>query len=284
MRQRPRLPYVFALVLVIASPGAMAWGALGHRLVGGLAERHLQPSTERAVRNLLVGEPEPTLAGVANWADSLRTIDPERFKQTSRWHYVNLPEHSCRYDRVRDCANRQCVVEAIETQRTILADRSQPLEARRDALKFLVHLVGDVHQPLHAGNHDDKGGNKYQVSLRTDIAPEAYARNRYTNGVMGTNLHAVWDYYILASANLTEAQYANRLASIPWPSPATAVGDPAAWASESCGVVDAHGLYPAMHIMDRSYLDAQRPLAELRIRLAAYRLGRLLDDALGGRK
>jgi hypothetical protein len=284
MRQQPRVRYFFTLALVIASPGAMAWGALGHRLVGDLAERHLQPSTERAVRDLLAGESEPTLAGVANWADSLRANDPDRFRQTSRWHYVNLPENSCRYDMARDCADGQCVVEAIKTQRTILADRSQPLEARRDALKFLVHLVGDVHQPLHAGNHDDKGGNKYQVSLRTDVAPEAYARNRYSNGVMGTNLHAVWDYYILASANLVEAQYANRLAGIPWPSRATAVGDPAAWASESCGVVDAHGLYPAMHIMDRSYLDAQRPLAEQRIRLAAYRLGRLLDGALGGQK
>ncbi len=284
MRQRSHLRYVFALVLVIASPGAMAWGALGHRLVGDLAERHLQPSTERAVRDLLAGEPEPTLAGVANWADSLRANDPVRFRQTSRWHYVNLPENSCRYDMARDCADRQCVVEALKTQRTILADRSQPREARRDALKFLVHLVGDVHQPLHAGNHDDKGGNKYQVSLRTAIEPEAYARNRYSNGVMGTNLHAVWDYYILAGANLTEARYADNLAGIPWPSPATAAGDPAAWASESCGVVDAHGLYPAIHIMDRSYLDAQRPLAEQQIRLAGYRLVRLLDDALGGRK
>ncbi len=284
MRQRSHRRYVFALVLVIASPGAMGWGALGHRLVGNLAERHLQPSTERAVRDLLAGEPEPTLAGVANWADSLRANDPDRFRQTSRWHYVNLPGNSCRYDMARDCADGQCVVEAIKTQRMILSDRSQPLEARRDALKFLVHLVGDVHQPLHAGNHDDKGGNKYQVSLRTDIAPETYARNRYGIGVMGTNLHAVWDYYILASANLTEAQYANRLAGIPWPSPATAMGDPAAWASESCGVVDAHALYPSVHAMDRSYLDAQRPLAEQRIRLAAYRLGRLLDDALGRRK
>ncbi len=284
MRQHSPLRYFFALMLVVASPGALAWGALGHRLVGDLSERHLQPSTERAVRDLLTGEPEPTLGGVANWADSLRMTDPDRFKQTSRWHYVNLPANSCRYDMVRDCADGQCVVEAIKMQRTLLADRSQLREVRRDALKFLVHLVGDAHQPLHAGNHEDRGGNQFQVSLRTDIAPEYYSRNRYNYGVMGTNLHSVWDYYILAGANLTEAQYANRLAGSPWPPPAAAMGDPATWAGESCRAVYTHGLYPATHIMDRSYLDAQRSLAEQRIRLAAYRLARLLDAALGGRK
>ena len=283
MRQRPAFRFLFILLLVIASPGVLAWGALGHRMVGDLAERHLQPSTERAVHDLLAGEPEPTLAGVANWADSLRNTDPDRFKQTSRWHYVNLPESDCSYVPPRDCADGQCVVGAILAQRAILADLTQSREARRDALKFLVHLVGDVHQPLHAGNHDDRGGNRFQVSLRTDVAPEAYARNRYVDGVMGTNLHAVWDYYILAGANLTEPQYANRLAAMPWPS-TRAVTDPSTWASESCRMVDANGLYPSKHIMDRIYLDAERPLAEQRIRQAAYRLAQLLDATLGTSK
>lgn len=266
---------------MIASPGALAWGALGHRLVGDLAERHLQPSTERAVHDLLAGEPEPTLAGVANWADSLRNTDPDRFRQTSRWHYVNLPEADCGYVPPRDCADGQCVVGAIQAHRAILGDRTQPRESRRDALKFLVHLVGDVHQPLHAGNHDDRGGNRFQVSLRTDVAPEAYARNRYVDGVMGTNLHAVWDYYILAGANLAEPQYANRLAAMPWPPRASATNDPAAWASESCRLVDAAILYSQKHIMDHTYLDANRPLAEQRIRQAAYRLAQLLNATLG---
>lgn len=281
MPQRFPLRYVFAFVLVIASPSALSWGALGHRLVGALAERHLQPSTGRAVRDLLMGEPEPTLAGVANWADSLRTIDPDRFKQTSRWHYVNLPENSCTYDAARDCADGQCVVEAIKTQRTILADRSQSREIRRDALKFLVHLVGDAHQPLHAGNHDDKGGNQFQISLRTDVTPEAYARNRYSNGVMGTNLHAVWDYYILASSGLDETRYLQRLMTMPWPAVIGRSAGPVAWVDDSCRLIDSRQLYPQQHIMDRRYLDAQRPLAELQIRQAALHLAQMLDVTLG---
>lgn len=268
------------LILVIFSPAVPAWSALGHRLVGDLAERHLQPSTESAVRTLLAGEPEPTLAGVANWADTLRTTDPENFKRTSHWHYVNLPDHSCSYDAARDCADGQCVVGAIQTQRAILADRHQPREARRDALKFLVHLVGDVHQPMHAGNRGDKGGNQFQISLRTDLAPEAYARNRYTDGVMGTNLHAIWDYYILAAAGLDEPQYAARLDTLPWPPLTTPLSAPQSWADESCGLVDARHLYPDGHKLDRSYLDMHRPLAEQRVRQGAYRLAVLLNTTL----
>ena len=276
MRRLPAVLFLFAI-----SPAVFAWSALGHRLVGDLAERHLQPSTEREVRALLVDEPDPTLAGVANWADSLRSSNPDSFKHTSRWHYVNLPDDACSYDPARDCADGECVVGAIQAQRAILADRRQPRETRRDALKFLVHFVGDVHQPLHAGNHGDRGGNQFQVSLRTDLTPEAYARNRYVDGVMGTNLHAVWDYYILAAAGLDEPHYANRLAAMPWPPMAAGFVDPVAWAGESCRLVDARGLYPQKHIMDRTYLDAERPLAERRIRLAAYRLAQLLDATLG---
>lgn len=281
MRQHSPMPYIFALLLAVSSPNALAWAGLGHRLVGDLAELHLQGSTAQAVRDLLAGEPEPTLGGVANWADGLRTTDPDRFRQTSRWHYVNLPENSCRYDTGRDCADGQCVVEAIKTQRALLADRSQSRETRRDALKFLVHLVGDAHQPLHAGNHDDKGGNQFQVSLRTDVAPEAYARDRYSNGVMGTNLHAVWDYYILASAQLDEMLYLQRLETKAWPHVANGSNDPRSWVEESCRLSNIPGLYPPQHIMDRSYLDAQRPSAELRIHQAADRLAQLLNAALG---
>ena len=94
-----------------------------------------------------------------------------------------------------------------------MRDPAQPFEVRRDALKFIVHFMGDVHQPLHSSNRPDKGANDFQVSLRTDIPPEEYARERYKDGIMGTNLHAVWDYYVLASAKLPLDEYANKLAA-----------------------------------------------------------------------
>ncbi|HZV37184.1 MAG TPA: S1/P1 nuclease [Pseudoxanthomonas sp.] len=274
-----RFVLLFSLAaLLTLAPAALAWGDLGHRMVGDLAARQLTPAARTEVARLLAGEPEPTLGGVANWADDLRNTDPERFKATSRWHYINAKGGGCAFDIARDCPDGNCVVAAIEAQRKILADRSQPQAARRDALKFIVHLVGDVHQPMHAGNRTDAGGNKFQVSLRTDIAPEAYARNNYVDGVMGTNLHSVWDYYILASRRLPAKRYAKLLAAQPVPSAGGTT--PLEWAEASCRIIDQRQLYPAEHKMDRSYLDAMRPLAEQRVREAGLHLARLLNQTL----
>jgi len=277
----PTFRLLLTLVLLLLAPTVSAWSALGHRLVGELAERHLSPTARTQVAQLLAGEPDPTLGGVASWADALRNDDPDRFKATSRWHYINTPPGTCLYEPPRDCPNGDCVIAAIEAQRRILADRRRPRQVRRDALKFLVHFVGDIHQPMHANHHADKGGNDFQISLRTDLAPEAYVRKHYIDGVMGTNLHSIWDYYILGIAGLAPGSYADRLDVPPWP-PRTEsqTTDPAAWAGESCRLIDARALYPAQHRMDSSYLDAQRPLAEQRVRQAAYRLAALLDAAL----
>lgn len=280
--RRTRVSLLLFAALLAASPAALAWSALGHRLVGAIAERHLDPAAEAQVRALLAGEPDPTLAGVAYWADALRNDDPPRFKATSRWHYINARGGGCDFDLARDCPDGGCVVAQIERQRAILADRTRPREARRDALKFLVHLVGDAHQPMHAGDRTDAGGNQYQISLATALEPEAYARDKYVDGVMGTNLHSVWDYYILGAAGLSLPQYARKLDALPWPpSNEAPLFAPMAWARESCRLVEARHLYPDGHKLDDGYLDAMRPLAEQRIRQAAWRLASILNDALG---
>lgn len=271
---------LFSIALLLGLPrAASAWAELGHQLVGEMAQTRLDPEAARQVADLLRDEPVPTLAGVAYWADALRGADPERFRATSRWHYVGLPDAACGYEAARDCADGACVVEAIRAQSRLLADASQPREARRDALKFLVHLVGDAHQPLHASHRPDKGGNAFQVSLRTPVPPEAYARAQYRHGVMGTNLHAVWDYYVLAGAGRTLPEYARVMAASA-AAPAGRSDDPAAWAGESCRVIDRSGLYPARHVMDHGYLDDMRPLAERRIAMAAQRLAGLLNRLL----
>lgn len=276
------LSTLVAIALAVVSPPASAWSALGHRLIGEIAQRHLTPAANAEVAQLLAGEPEPTLGGIASWADTLRSSDPERFKQTSRWHYVNLDSHDCHYDPPRDCPDGQCVVAAISAQQAILADPKQPLAARRDALKFIVHFIGDVHQPLHAGDHHDKGGNDYQISLRTPMQPEAYARDRYVDGVQGTNLHAVWDYYILGSRGLDATAYASLIDRAPWSAPTIAFGPSfaAPWAEQSCGLVERAHLYPPRHTLDSTYLDAMRPLAEQQVHLAAERLAATLNETL----
>lgn len=278
------------LVLGLAMSGPVgAWSTLGHRLVGELAQRQLGAGARAEVARLLAGEADPSLAGIAAWADTLRDTDPARFKQTARWHYVNFPRGECRYARARDCSDGNCVVAAIEAQRRILRDRRQPLHARRDALKFLVHLVADAHQPLHASDQPDKGGNTYQVSLRIPAGESGWrARERRgPDGAIGTNLHAVWDYHLLAGRRLPLREYAGELAG-PAAPPGVDHGAfaVAAWAGESCRLIAAHQLYPTSggrptHRIDRDYTDAQRPLAERQIRTAATRLAVLLNETLG---
>jgi len=132
---------------------AVAWGADGHRLIADVAEGLLSVPAKNEVLRLLALEPGATLASVSTWADEART------PVTAPWHYVNLPrDANCRYDPDRSCVQGACVVSAIDHQAAVLASDA-PDEARLKALKYLVHFVGDVHQPLHAGFADDRGGN-----------------------------------------------------------------------------------------------------------------------------
>ncbi|WP_407352543.1 S1/P1 nuclease [Luteimonas sp. R10] len=266
---RPK-PLAFALVLaflLLAAP-ASAWGPRGHRLVAELAAAALTPSARAQVDLLLQGEPEPTLAGVANWADELRANDPDLGRRSAKWHYVNIGESGCEYVAARDCPDGDCVVEAIRTQATILADRSQPLPARRQALKFVVHFVGDVHQPMHAGHARDKGGNTVQLSI-----PDGSRDGR------GSNLHALWDSGLFRDLGESEARHAARLRALPGIVAGSA--DPADWARESCRIVLRPGVYPPRARLDPRYIDTWRPVAERQVALGGRRLAALLNDALG---
>ena len=276
-----RLPKLLIALLFLAPLQALAWSDLGHRLVGELAQRHLTAAANAQVAGLLQGEAEPSLAGIASWADNLRKADPQAYPGSDRWHYVNFPAGTCAYEAPRDCPGGNCVTGQIERQRAILADRAQSLPARRDALKFLVHFVGDGHQPLHNSNRRDKGGNDYQISLRTPLVPSGVLASRYVDGVMGTNLHSIWDYYVLGSEGLAVDAYADRLARRAWPPKYMGKSSrPADWATESCKLIDAHRLYPKGHKLDHDYLDAQRPLAERQVLIAARRLASLLNTTL----
>ena len=101
------------------------------------------------------------MVDIANWADG---EGHEAVPGSAPWHYVNVPITATRYD-ARFCSGGDCVVERIKHFRSVLADRRAPLRDRQRALLFLVHLVADVHQPLHVGDHHDKGGNLTQVQF-----------------------------------------------------------------------------------------------------------------------
>ena len=260
------------LALALLAPGlAAAWGPQGHRLVADVAWQQLPPATRAQVDALLQGEPEPTLAGVANWADQLREHDPELGRRSSGWHYVNLGEHECGYEAARDCRGGNCVVEAIGAQAAILADRTQPVAARAQALKFVVHFVGDVHQPLHAGFARDKGGNTVQVRI-PDGSPEG----------QGGNLHRLWDSGLLNTARRDDDAYLAHLQAQSLVIPDAAALPPAAaqWAQQSCAIVLRPGFYPAVPQIGADYVQAWLPLAEEQVHRAGLELARVLAAAL----
>lgn len=256
------LTFLAALLLPCT---AFAWSADGHRIVGHLADAELTPAARAQVARLLAGEPDTTLAGVAPWADRLREEDPVRGKATAPWHYVNF-KGRCTFDPA-NCKGGDCVVGAINRNFLILSDTRKPLAERRDALKFLVHFVGDVHQPLHASPRDDRGGNQDQVNWQGK----------------GTNLHSIWDGTLLKTRGLAPAAYAEVLRKgAPLGDDPSARSDRPAvlWAEASCRMVDSGQLDPRRRVLDQAYFDAQRPLAEQQLRLAGHRLAMMLNHAL----
>lgn len=254
------------LALAIALP-VHAWGALGHRLVARLAEDGLTPQARAGTARLLQGEAEPTLAGIATWADELRSSDPGLGKRSTRWHYVNLGGDGCAYQATRDCPGGDCLVAALETQARILADPARTDAERRQALKFVVHFVGDVHQPLHAGHAQDRGGNDYQVNWRGK----------------GSNLHSLWDSGMLNAQGLSEDAWVARLRALPAPAPVSPLPARASqlWAEQSCRVVATPGFYPKGHVIDEVYVATHLPIAEAQLRLAGARLAAVLNAAFG---
>lgn len=270
----PFLVAALTLCAMLAPVDAAAWGPRGHQLVASLANDALTPQARSEVERLLAGDPGQDLAGIASWADELREHDPELGKRSARWHYVNIAEHDCRYDAARDCPGGDCVVEAIRTQTAILADRDQSLEARRQALKFVVHFIGDIHQPAHAGYAADKGGNTVQVNL--------YGK--------GSNLHQLWDSGLLNTRGLDAARYLEQLRKLPAAatSPASSSGYPVLvadrareWAEYSCSIVLQPGFYPPHAKIDGDYVKAWRPVAETQLRLAGANLAAVLNQAIG---
>jgi hypothetical protein len=148
-----------AIVLIAASvvpARAFAWGGEGHRIVAEIAEQYLEPGAARQIRELLAIDNETTLSDVASWADQIR---PQR-RETAPWHFVDIPVSAQRYDAPRDCRSDDCIVARLEQFIAALRQDSSkpPSRERLEGLKFVVHFMGDLHQPLHVSDNGDRGG------------------------------------------------------------------------------------------------------------------------------
>jgi hypothetical protein len=294
------------LVALLGLPSpALAWWEYGHETVARIAWLAANPHTRAEIRRLLARSdlletptcPARTIAQASIWPDCIKTLQ-DRFSYASPWHYQNVDV--CReFDQQTPCRDGNCVSAQIERNARLLADRGLPLRERVMALAFLVHFVGDLHQPLHAGDRGDLGGNRLAISY----------------GIIAgrTNLHLTWDGYLAERAISTPpADAAGLLADLDPAERATMrLGSVTDWARESweasreyaygtaladpCGheqvaLSPGHGsavrgtadlLIPAERPMiDEATTQRLIPIVRRQITRGGLRLARLLDQAL----
>ena len=243
MRFRPLATILLALSTLAAVPSAEAWGCKGHEIVALIAERHLSDRARQIAVDLLATQlTDPYLThtcpetgdrfvDASTWADDIRRIRPE----TGPWHFIDIPRGAPKSDLSQYCPPASgCITSALAEEVRILRDRSLAPETRADALRFAIHFVGDIHQPLHASTNNDLGGNCVPVTFFGHTPAPADARST----IFIPNLHEVWDTEIIEQFSVGKsvwdlAQELERKFSAPisaWQGQAT---DFAAWAWES---------------------------------------------------
>jgi hypothetical protein len=257
------------LALLLCAPQGWAWGREGHRLTALVAEQFLTPEAKEEISRLLGKE---SLADVASWADDFRSAHPE----TAKWHYVDIPGAAAAFDRDRDCPAsatdaespwRDCATDRILYFEGRLGDTSLRREDRAVALKFLVHLIGDIHQPMHALG-DARGGNQIRVTFL----------GQQQCGTSLCNLHAVWDESIIEEQGLNDKKYLARLLEEirvnHWER--LEGGDPVAWANAShhyAVLAEAPNGAALMH----DYVAAEARVVNAQLALGGLRLAHVLN-------
>ena len=249
---------IFLFLLFLSSQlVANGWGKTGHRTVGEIASHYLTNKTKKAIEKLIGGQ---SLAYVSNYADEIKS-DPS-YKKYTPWHYANIPLAK-EYEEIVPSEEGD-ILQAINQSVVVLKDKTATLEEQRFALKFLVHLVGDLHQPLHMGRKEDKGGNKINVKW--------FGKN--------SNLHRVWDSEMIESYQMSYSELAQNLLSIYQKSnrnPDLNL-NPLFWAKESQRAV--RDIYRDIEKNDRlgyAYSYKYFSLVQERLYLAGRRLAELLN-------
>jgi hypothetical protein len=173
------------LVTALFSMNAFAWGPTGHRVVGEIAQKHLDQAVLLKVYKILGNQ---SLSRVSNWSDEIKS-DPQTYSYTYNWHYTDWKDEDHDHDETSSSGK---LITAINEQIATLKNPEKTDAEKAFALKFIVHLVGDLHQPLHVGNGLDMGGNKCKVQF--------HGRN--------TNLHSVWDEGMIEFMKLSYTELA----------------------------------------------------------------------------
>jgi nuclease S1 len=239
---------------------AFAWHDRGHRVVALIAEAGLTQETRKRIQEILPAG--TSLADAAVWPDHEGRSNGD----LNPLHYVSIAENAESYDQARDCPERDCMVEALKWFLANLADKSAPTIIKRLALRYVAHLVGDMHQPLHAGRLKDRGGTEIKVAYRGQW----------------TNLHDFWDTGLVEMEPGTPAELSERIGAavteeerLRWQS-----GGPDQWTDESLMLVRtrAYSFGESVELSDQ-YVELARPVVRTRLVQAGIRLAWLLNSA-----
>lgn len=268
---------LIAVLLIALIPAQLlAWGPKGHAIVADIAASRLTPIAKQNLQSLLGTD---SLASIASWADSVRKQRDESYD----WHFVDIPKDAAGFSEERDCFRPQdkhkdaqtdhhnCVVDRIEMFQKNLGDEKASRADRLEALKWIVHFVGDLHQPLHAID-EAHGGNDIKLSVFG--SPKC--------GDYDCNLHWAWDTLLLEHTGYSEEEYVARLNTLiaakhlESQSGGTAVD----WANEShLQARQIMNTKPAA--IDDAYYQANIELVNQKLALGGLRLAALLNDTLG---
>lgn len=255
--------YIIVLALAIALPNlakADDWGKTGHRVVGEIAHKHLNKKTEKAVRDLLDGH---SLAFVGPFGDDIKS--DRKYDYLKPWHYVNYPFGE-EYEK-HPKSEEGDIIRGIEKCVAVLRDSKSTKQEKAFFLKMLVHFLGDLHQPLHIGMAEDKGGNDFQVRWFGD----------------GTNLHSVWDSKMLDSYGMSYTEVAansDRLSRNEVK--AIEEGNVIDWMKESRAV--AEDIYDHTKVGEKlgyNYMYQYMDVVRFQLQKGGIRLASILNDIFG---
>lgn len=272
---RTNVRLIGALLLCLCAGHATSsygWGEKGHRIVTLIAYERIAPSARAAIADLLSVETDPrvhSLEDGAIWPDLIKSERPE----TRPWHFVSIQLADTDYIPIRDCTEAgpaDCLVPRLESFIAILKDKTRPLPERLQALKFVVHLAGDLHQPLHCADNMDRGANNVTVRW--------FGKS--------TDLHAVWDSSIIERAGETPDVFAQELVNKVNRMSAAKIasiqsGTPSDWVVASHALAKTHAYrIPRNGRLGQAYYDANVDTVDDQLINGGLRLARILTDSL----
>ena len=253
----------FCVLTLVPAGKLPAWGAVGHAATGILAMQLTDDLARRQLEKILGSTDDERIGELCNWPDTME--DSSELEGLKPQHYVNIPRSASHYDAERDCRDGLCATEAIKKYADQLGNDELPRVKREQAFAWLCHLVGDLHQPLHCGFADDRGGNNVDVVFQgTEM-----------------NLHQFWDFELIAdragSTVVLVAELGGNLRPIQdsdW-NPLEVNG----WTMESHNL--ALEAYPTSASIDAAFADRSWELIFERLPLGSARLARVLNATLG---